>query len=111
LIRLDSSIWLPGVFTGLEDLFAFHNWQQLVSWRRLFPKRMTEDIKEGQANRDAFNAFDAALQETALELVEGWKKWVHTWESHQHTDSTESPFELKEKGESPLSMSTSKSDF
>jgi hypothetical protein len=97
--------------TTLEDLFAFHNWWRLVSWRRLFPKRMAEDIKEGQAHQDAFNAFDAVLWETAPELVEGWKKWVHTWESRQHTDGTESLFELKEKGESPLSMSTGKSDF
>jgi hypothetical protein len=78
----------------LEDLFAFHNWR-----RRLFPKRMAENIKEGQAHRDAFEAFDTALWESALELVEGWKKWVHAWESRQHIDGTESPFELKEKGE------------
>jgi hypothetical protein len=31
-------------------------------------------------------------------MVESWKNWVHQWESRQHTDGTESPFELKEKG-------------
>jgi hypothetical protein len=31
-------------------------------------------------------------------MVEGWKKWVHQWESRQHKDGTESPFEVKEKG-------------
>jgi hypothetical protein len=61
---------------------------------------MAEDVKEGQVHRDAFDAFDTALQETAPDLVESWKKWVHDWESRQHTDGVESPFELKEKGES-----------
>ncbi|KAF8210714.1 hypothetical protein K438DRAFT_97234, partial [Mycena galopus ATCC 62051] len=81
----------------LEDLFGFHNWRRLVSGRRILPRRMVEDVKEGQVHRDAFDAFDAALRETAPEMVEGWKKWVHRWESRQHTDGTESPFELKEK--------------
>jgi hypothetical protein len=61
---------------------------------------MAENVKEGQVHRDAFEAFDAALRETAPEMVESWKNWVHQWESHQHTDGTESPFELKEKGTS-----------
>lgn len=83
----------------LEDLFGFHNWRRLVSWRTIFHRRMAENVKEGQAHRDAFEAFNNALQETAPELVAKWKKWVHEWESRQHTDSTESPFELKEKGQ------------
>jgi hypothetical protein len=82
----------------LEDLFAFHNWRRLVANRRLLPKRMAENVKDGQVHRDAFEAFDAALRETAPEMVEGWKEWVHSWESRQHTNCVESPFELKEKG-------------
>ncbi|KAJ7363734.1 hypothetical protein DFH08DRAFT_798213 [Mycena albidolilacea] len=81
----------------LEDLFGFYNWRRLVSGQRIFTKRMVENVKEGQVHRDAFNAFDATLRETALEMVEGWKNWVHRWESRQHTDGTELPFELKEK--------------
>ncbi|KAF8151201.1 hypothetical protein K438DRAFT_1623891 [Mycena galopus ATCC 62051] len=81
----------------LEDLFGFHNWRRQVAWRGIFVKRMAENVKEGQVHRDAFEAFDAALRESAPELVERWKKWVDDWESRQHTDGTESPFELKEK--------------
>ncbi|KAJ7186240.1 hypothetical protein B0H12DRAFT_1032304, partial [Mycena haematopus] len=81
----------------LEDLFGFHNWRRTVAWRRIFAKRMAENVTEGQVHRDAFEAFDAALRETAPTLVEGWKKWVEEWESRQHQDGTESPFELKEK--------------
>jgi hypothetical protein len=84
----------------LEDLFGYHNWRRLVSTRRLLGKRMAENIKEGQVHRDAFEAFDSALREKAPEMVEGWRKWVDAWESKQHTYGTESPFELKEKGES-----------
>jgi hypothetical protein len=63
---------------------------------------MAENVKEGQVHQDTFEAFDAALRETAPEMVEGWKKWVHQWELRQHTDGTESPFELKEKGTSSV---------
>ncbi|KAJ6476013.1 hypothetical protein C8R47DRAFT_1178917 [Mycena vitilis] len=81
----------------LEDLFAFHNWRRQVAWRGIFAKRMAENVKEGQVHRDAFEAFDAALRETAPEMVESWKIWVHEWESKQHTNSAESPFEVEEK--------------
>ncbi|KAJ7348502.1 hypothetical protein DFH08DRAFT_959905 [Mycena albidolilacea] len=62
----------------LEDLFGFHDWCRTV-------------------HRDAFEAFNSALWETAPEMVSGWEKWVHYWESCQHKDGTESLFELKEK--------------
>ncbi|KAF8174368.1 hypothetical protein K438DRAFT_1980398 [Mycena galopus ATCC 62051] len=81
----------------LEDIFGFHNWRRLVAWRGLFAKRMALNVKEGQVHRDVFDAFDAALQQTAPELVTKWKAWVHEWESKQHTDGILSPFELKEK--------------
>ncbi|KAJ7300619.1 hypothetical protein DFH08DRAFT_979519 [Mycena albidolilacea] len=80
----------------LEDLSGFHNWRRQVAWRKIFARQMVENVKEGQVHRDVFEAFDAALRETAPEMVEGWKKWMHQWESRQHTDGTESPFELKE---------------
>jgi hypothetical protein len=95
----------------LEDLFAFHNWRRLVSWRRIFPKQIAENVKDGQVHRDAFEAFDMALRESAPELVESWKKWVDDWESRQHTDGTESPFELKEKGKSFRSCRSAKLIF
>ncbi|KAK7017231.1 CxC2 domain-containing protein [Favolaschia claudopus] len=84
-------------FATLEDLFAFHNWRRQVSWRDILARRMAENVKEGQAHRDAFEAFDAALKEREPEMVESWKKWVHQWESRQHTNGIESPFEVKEK--------------
>ncbi|KAJ7440834.1 hypothetical protein B0H11DRAFT_2163296 [Mycena galericulata] len=81
----------------LEDLFGFHNWRRTVSWRGIFTKRMAENVTEGQVHRDAFDAFDAALRETSPELVAGWEDWVKDWESRQHVDGIESPFEVKEK--------------
>ncbi|KAJ7767527.1 hypothetical protein DFH07DRAFT_769622 [Mycena maculata] len=81
----------------LECLLAFHNWRRTVSWRGIFAKRMAENVKEGQVHRDAFDAFDAALRETANEMVEGWKDWVTEWESKQHTTGVDSPLEMKEK--------------
>ncbi|KAJ7857226.1 hypothetical protein B0H13DRAFT_1641044 [Mycena leptocephala] len=59
----------------LEDLFGFHNWRRLVSWRSIFTKRMKENVSEGQIHRDAFDVFNAALQEQVPELIETWKKW------------------------------------
>jgi hypothetical protein len=82
----------------LEDLFGFHNWRRLVSWHSIFTKRTKENVSEGQIHRDAFDAFNAALQEQVPELIETWKKWVHEGESRQHTNGTESPFEVQEKG-------------
>jgi hypothetical protein len=57
---------------------------------------MAENVTEGLKHRDTFVAFDAALQETDPALV---AKWKTEWESCQHEDGTESPFELKEKGQ------------
>ncbi|KAJ6447896.1 hypothetical protein C8R45DRAFT_1115651 [Mycena sanguinolenta] len=81
----------------LEDLFGFHNWRRLVAWRGIFGRRMKENVTEGQIHRDAFDAFNAVLEEKVPEMVTKWKGWVHQWESRQHADGTESPFEVKEK--------------
>ncbi|KAJ7855815.1 hypothetical protein B0H13DRAFT_2357656 [Mycena leptocephala] len=81
----------------LEDLFGFHNWRRLVSWHGIFTKRMKENVTEGQVHRDAFDAFNAALEEQIPGMVEGWQKWVHEWEWKQHKDNAASPFEVKEK--------------
>ncbi|KAJ7678410.1 hypothetical protein B0H17DRAFT_1236048 [Mycena rosella] len=81
----------------LEDLLSFHNWRRLVAWRDLLRKKMKENVREGQIHRDTFDAFNAALEEQAPELVANSKGWVAEWESRQHTDGTESPFEVAEK--------------
>lgn len=86
----------------LEDLFGFQNWRRLISWHGIFTKRMKENVMEGQVHRDAFEVFSAALEEEVLELVAKWKDWVTDWESWQHADSTELPFEVKEKSKSAL---------
>ncbi|KAK7005420.1 CxC2 domain-containing protein [Favolaschia claudopus] len=95
-------------FATLEDIFGFHtahhsiktrngcNWRRLVAWRHIAARRMAENVKEGQAHRDAFEAFDAALREADPNLVDSWKKWVHEWESIQHKDGALSPFESKD---------------
>ncbi|KAJ7136981.1 hypothetical protein C8R44DRAFT_552414, partial [Mycena epipterygia] len=80
----------------LEDLFGFHNWRRLVSWRGIFAKRMAENVKEGQVHRDAFDAFDEVLQAQDPQRVESWKVWVGEWEAEQHEDSADSPFEAKD---------------
>ncbi|KAJ7136482.1 hypothetical protein C8R43DRAFT_893858 [Mycena crocata] len=66
----------------LEDLFGFHNWRRLVSWRGIFRRRMAENVKEGQMHRDAFEAFD-------------WQKKHPKWLPNGGLG--ESPFEVKEK--------------
>ncbi|KAJ6556071.1 hypothetical protein B0H19DRAFT_1262187 [Mycena capillaripes] len=72
--------------------------ESLPSGMHLLIERMrAENIKEGQVHRDAFDAFDTALREAAPDMVVGWKTWVDEWESRQHTDGTESPFEVEEK--------------
>ncbi|KAF7367658.1 CxC2 domain-containing protein [Mycena sanguinolenta] len=63
----------------------------------IFARRMKENVTEGQTHRDAFDAFNAALEEKVPELVVKWKEWVHKWESEQHTDGAASPFETQEK--------------
>jgi hypothetical protein len=83
----------------LEDLFGFHNWRRLVAWRGIFARRMKENVTEGQIHQDAFDVFSLALEEKVPEQVASWKAWVHDWESRQHTDGTESPFEVVEKGQ------------
>ncbi|KAJ6517558.1 hypothetical protein DFH09DRAFT_1332356 [Mycena vulgaris] len=80
----------------LEDLFGFHNWRRTVAWRGIFKTRMAENIKEGQVHRDAFEAFDAALRESAPAMVQEWQDWVHEWEGKQHKDGADSPFEVTE---------------
>ncbi|KAJ7016855.1 hypothetical protein C8F04DRAFT_1215328 [Mycena alexandri] len=81
----------------LEDLFGFHNWRRQVAWRSLFATRMRDNVREGQVHRDAFEAFNASLEEKVPEMVKKWKAWVHDWESRQHKDDAESPFEVTEK--------------
>ncbi|KAJ6451551.1 hypothetical protein C8R45DRAFT_946105 [Mycena sanguinolenta] len=41
----------------------------------------SENVTEGQIHRDAFDAFNATLEEKVLEMVTTWKAWVHQWES------------------------------
>lgn len=82
----------------LEDLFGFHNWRRTVSARATFIKRMAEDVTEGQVHREAFDAFNTALETSAPEMVKGWQRWVAEWESTQHTNEKESPFDVTTKG-------------
>ncbi|KAF8162287.1 hypothetical protein K438DRAFT_1775989 [Mycena galopus ATCC 62051] len=64
---------------------------------QLGERRMKENVTEGQTHRDAFDAFNTALEEKAPDLVAKWKAWVHEWESKQHIDGAASPFEVQEK--------------
>ncbi|KAJ7096175.1 hypothetical protein C8R44DRAFT_644543, partial [Mycena epipterygia] len=81
----------------LEDLFGFHNWRRIVSWRQIFMRWMAEDVKEGAVHREAFDAFNTALEATVPDLVKSWQRWVAEWESTQHADATASPFDVTRK--------------
>jgi hypothetical protein len=66
---------------------------------RVLPKRLTVNIKEGLKHRAAFEAFNTGLEALRPEEVAEWRASVIKWEATQHTDSSESPFELEEDDE------------
>ncbi|KAJ7884013.1 hypothetical protein B0H13DRAFT_1628846 [Mycena leptocephala] len=74
----------------LEGLFAFHNWTRTVSYRKVFPRRMARNLKEGRKHKEALDTFT----EERPELVLKWKGWVRDWEAEQHTEGHGSPFEM-----------------
>ncbi|KAJ7446784.1 hypothetical protein FB451DRAFT_1343526 [Mycena latifolia] len=77
----------------LESLFSFHNWMRTVSYRKVFSQRMVRDLKEAKKHKDAFNAFTTLLEGDQPELVAKWRGWVKDWESEQHTEGIDSPYE------------------
>ncbi|KAJ7810080.1 hypothetical protein B0H14DRAFT_3480890 [Mycena olivaceomarginata] len=83
-----------GRHTFLEGLFAFHNWMRMVSYRKVFGRRLARDLKEGKQHKDTFDVFTALIEAERPDLVEKWRKWVLTWESEQHTDGYTSLFEM-----------------
>ncbi|KAJ7117958.1 hypothetical protein C8R43DRAFT_901603 [Mycena crocata] len=84
----------------LEALFSFHNWMRTVSYRRVFPRRLARDLKEGQRDREAFESFTALLEGERPKLVEKWRNWVKEWESEAHTEGVPSPFEMTQEAHS-----------
>ncbi|KAJ7843814.1 hypothetical protein B0H13DRAFT_1909206 [Mycena leptocephala] len=80
----------------LEDIFGFHNYDRLLAMHRVLPKRLAVNIKEGLKHRVAFDAFTKGLEEFQPAEVARWKEWVQKWESVQHTDAKDCPFELEE---------------
>ncbi|KAJ7021705.1 hypothetical protein C8F04DRAFT_1213743 [Mycena alexandri] len=60
----------------LEDVFGFHN----------YDRNLTDVV-----------AFSTALEEVRPTEVAEWRAWVGRWESKQHTDASESPFEVKDE--------------
>ncbi|KAJ7358563.1 hypothetical protein DFH08DRAFT_911760 [Mycena albidolilacea] len=78
----------------LEGLFVFHNWMRTVSYRKVFVRQMARNLKEGKQHKEAFDAFTALVEGERPELVIKWRKWVKDWESVQHTDGYNSPFEI-----------------
>ncbi|KAJ7712102.1 hypothetical protein B0H16DRAFT_1667635 [Mycena metata] len=82
----------------LEDVFGFHNYDRVLAMHRVLPKRLAVSMKEGAKHQAAFDTFTQALEEAKPEQVAEWREWVDRWESKQHTDASESPFELTEQG-------------
>ncbi|KAJ7154821.1 hypothetical protein C8R46DRAFT_911140 [Mycena filopes] len=80
----------------LEDVFGFHNYDRVLAMHRVLPKRLAVSIKEGIKHQAAFDTFDEGLKAVRPDKVGEWREWVMRWESKQHTDASESPFELKE---------------
>ncbi|KAJ6495711.1 hypothetical protein C8R47DRAFT_1176230 [Mycena vitilis] len=77
----------------LEDIFAFHNYDRLLAMHRVLPKRLAVSIKEGLKHRAAFNSFNEGLEAVKPDEVAKWRASVLLWESKQHLDAKESPFE------------------
>ncbi|KAJ7933057.1 hypothetical protein B0H13DRAFT_2307333 [Mycena leptocephala] len=78
----------------LEGLFGFHNWMRTVSYRKVFAQRLARDLKEAKRHKDAFDAFSAVIGGEQPQLLAKWKGWVKDWESEQHTEAADSPFEM-----------------
>ncbi|KAJ7026921.1 hypothetical protein C8F04DRAFT_1267519 [Mycena alexandri] len=81
----------------LEDVFGFHNYDRVLAMHRVLPKRLAVNIKEAIKHQAAFERFSKALEEVRPTEVAEWREWVRRWESKQHTDASESPFEVKEE--------------
>ncbi|KAJ7033118.1 hypothetical protein C8F04DRAFT_957903 [Mycena alexandri] len=81
----------------LEDVFGFHNYDRVLAMHRILPKRLAVCLKEGARHKAAFELFSNGLQEYRPTEVAEWREWVLRWESKQHTDASESPFELQEE--------------
>ncbi|KAJ7718493.1 hypothetical protein DFH07DRAFT_784927 [Mycena maculata] len=85
---------------GVEQNWSFSNGAaastQLMD--RVLPQRLAISIKEGTKHRTTLEAFTSALEELRPDDVREWKAWVLRWESEQHTDNSEAPFELAEEG-------------
>ncbi|KAJ7456319.1 hypothetical protein B0H11DRAFT_1925843 [Mycena galericulata] len=81
----------------LEDVFAFHNYDRVLAMHRVLPKRLAVSIKEGTKHQAAFDAFTKGLEALRPDEVAEWRDWVARWESKQHTNNSDSPFELAEE--------------
>ncbi|KAJ7150429.1 hypothetical protein C8R43DRAFT_1127907 [Mycena crocata] len=82
----------------LEALFSFHNWMRTVSYRRVFPRRLARDLKEGQKDKEAFDSFTELIEAEQPELVEKWRTWVKEWEAEQHDEEAlDSPYEMPQQ--------------
>ncbi|KAJ7118517.1 hypothetical protein C8R43DRAFT_1137263 [Mycena crocata] len=70
----------------LEALFSFHNWMRTVSYRRVFPRRLARDLKEGQKDKEAFDSFTELIEAEQPELAE------------QHDEEAlDSPYEMPQQ--------------
>ncbi|KAJ7920718.1 hypothetical protein B0H13DRAFT_1605173 [Mycena leptocephala] len=81
----------------LEDIFGFHNYDRQLAMHRVLPKRLTVNIKEGLKHQAAFEAFSGGLEALKPDEVAQWRALVDKWESKQHKDNSESPFESVEE--------------
>ncbi|KAJ7437713.1 hypothetical protein FB451DRAFT_1416695 [Mycena latifolia] len=79
----------------LEDVFGFHNYDRQLAMHHVLPRRLAISMKEGAKHNAAFESFTASLEELRPAEVTEWREW--RWEAKQHTDSSESPFELAEE--------------
>ncbi|KAJ6483477.1 hypothetical protein C8R47DRAFT_1217563 [Mycena vitilis] len=81
----------------LEDVFGFHNYDRLLAMHRVLPKRLAVNIQQGLKHKAAYQTFTKGLEEFQPEQVQEWGEWVDRWESKQHTNASDSPFELVEE--------------
>ncbi|KAJ7431410.1 hypothetical protein B0H11DRAFT_1762257 [Mycena galericulata] len=86
----------------LEDVFGFHNYDRQLAMQRILPKRLALNIKEGTKHQAAFDSFNTGLAEVQPDEVAEWRASVARWEETQHTDASESPFEVKDEAVTTL---------
>jgi hypothetical protein len=64
----------------------------------VLPKWLAVAIKEGLKHNAAFDTFNGGLEAVRPREIADWRAVVTKWESKQHQDNSDSPFDDVEEG-------------